>query len=69
MGLLNELKFETYNLIKNYIKMVKTQFQVKIKAIRSDNGSEFTSTIQQFSCLYTPEQNSRVWEETLGPSQ
>ena len=51
--------------------MVHTQFNTKVKTIRSDNGSEFVSNsmkifykahgiIQETSCTATPQQNGRV---------
>jgi len=51
--------------------MVQTQFNGKVKVVRSDNGSEFTSgPMQEFyrehgilrenSCVHTPQQNGRV---------
>ncbi|PNY16822.1 retrovirus-related Pol polyprotein from transposon TNT 1-94 [Trifolium pratense] len=51
--------------------MIETQFDVKIKRVRSDNGTEFTNmSIQTFfkqkgiihetSCVATPQQNARV---------
>jgi len=51
--------------------MVITQFNIKIKAIRSDNGKEFTlgpmkqfyveqAIIHQTICIYTPQQKGRV---------
>ena len=51
-----------------FIKLVSTQFDMKIKAIRSDNAPElaFTELIKEHgmihysSCAYTPQQNSVV---------
>ena len=49
--------------------MVQTQFQTKVRTIRSDNGSEFLCLKNQFSklgivhetsCVGTPQQNGRV---------
>lgn len=50
------------------IKHISTQYNMKVKAIRSDNAHElaFTDLIKQlgmihyFSCAYTPQQNSVV---------
>lgn len=64
-------KSETYSIIKNFLQMVKNQFNTSVKVIRYDNGKEFTSNqivklfaengiLQQFSCPYTPQQNSKV---------
>ena len=36
-------KNEASKLSKNFCLMVNTQFGVKVKVIRSDNGKEFTS--------------------------
>jgi len=36
-------------LLRGFIAMVRTQFDKKIKVVRSDNGSEFTSgPMQEF---------------------
>ena len=51
--------------------MVKTQFDIQIKAVRSDNGGEFFNSqcvdlftnhgiIHQSSCPHTPQQNGVV---------
>lgn len=51
--------------------MIETQFNVRIKRVRSDNGTEFTNLgIKKFfsqkgilhdtSCVATPQQNARV---------
>lgn len=51
--------------------MIKTQFNNKIRPIRSDNCLEFTSnrmenlkkskgTLNQYSCSYIPEQNNKI---------
>ena len=36
-------KGETSKLLRNFIVMAYTQFGKKVKVVRSDNGSEFTS--------------------------
>ena len=36
-----KLKPEVANHIKQFVSMIETQFFVKIKSIRSDNGPEF----------------------------
>jgi len=36
-------KNEASKLVMNFCMMVRTQFSVNIKVLRSDNGSEFTS--------------------------
>lgn len=61
-------KSETRECITNFITYIHTQFSVKIKAIRSDNGSEFNMSsyfasqgiIHKKSCVETPQQNSVV---------
>jgi hypothetical protein len=61
-------KSQTRNLIKSFIHMVETQFESKVKCIRSDNGFEFQLSdfyqskgiIHQLSCVETPQQNSIV---------
>ena len=64
-------KSEVSQLVKDFCMMVNTQFGAKVKVIRSDNGSEFTSEpmkrfygehgiVQQTSCVDTPQQNGRV---------
>jgi hypothetical protein len=64
-------KNQTATMLVNFYNMVKTQFNVCIKRIRSDNGTEFVnSTLQNFfkqkgilhesSCVATPQQNGRV---------
>lgn len=48
--------------IKDFATMVETQFEKKIKMIRSDNGAELASNgiIHQISCVYTPQKNDRL---------
>ena len=51
-----------------FVKLISTQFNMKIKAIRTDNAPElaFTELVKEqsmlhyFSCAYTPQQNSVV---------
>jgi hypothetical protein len=60
---LMKLKSETPTLIQNFVKMVHTQFNTKIKCIRSDNGHEFKLSnfyhghgiVHQNSCVATPQ--------------
>lgn len=58
-------------ILGRFVTMVGNQFNKKVKAIRSDNGSEFLSTASQAlfgehgiehqrSCTYTPQQNGVV---------
>jgi len=61
-------KAETRHIIMNFIAFIGTQFDSKVKIIRSDNGPEFLmhdfyaskGIIHQTSCVETPEQNGIV---------
>ncbi|KAL3346144.1 hypothetical protein AABB24_024872 [Solanum stoloniferum] len=64
-------KSNTLQVIKVFVKLIKTQFQTTIKAIRLDNGLEFTSKeaiffyqskgiVHKKFCPYTPQQNGVV---------
>ena len=61
-------KSETRSLIKSFYHFVETQFSVRIKTIRTDNGLEFNMSefyaskgiAHQTTCTYTPEQNGIV---------
>jgi transposase InsO family protein len=61
-------KSQTHSILQHFFCMVSTQFQHKIKSLRSDNGAEFQmhdffatqGTIHQLSCAETPQQNSVV---------
>jgi transposase InsO family protein len=61
-------KSQTRSILQQFFHMISTQFQQKIKCLRSDNGSEFQmheffatqGTIHQLSCVETPQQNSVV---------
>lgn len=63
-----ENKNHVSSIFPDFIQLIETQYQKKIKAIRSDNAPElaFTSLlktkgiIHYFSCTYTPQQNSVV---------
>lgn len=54
--------------MEEFHKMIETQFDMKIKMIRTDNGKEFESRefyvkrgiIHQRSCVETPQQNAVV---------
>ena len=62
-------KSDTQPLLKSFFLFVRTKFNVNIKIIRTDNGSEFLSMKDFFlnngvefqrSCVYTPQQNGVV---------
>ncbi|KAL2252169.1 UNVERIFIED_CONTAM: Retrovirus-related Pol polyprotein from transposon RE1 [Sesamum indicum] len=64
-------KSQTFSLIKEFHKMVLTQFEKRIKTVRTDNGLEFINEqcqtffkeegiIHQTTCTYTPQQNGVV---------
>ena len=61
-------KSETLALIQQFSIMVETQFNAKIKCIRSDNGTKFImkdffkskGILHQLSCVDTPQQNAIV---------
>lgn len=64
-------KSETAYQIKNFVKMIDTQFGKKLKIFRTDNGTEFFNDqmdnflssigcVHQSSCPYTPQQNGVV---------
>ncbi|KAJ0024377.1 hypothetical protein Pint_07411 [Pistacia integerrima] len=60
-----QTKSETRNCLISFSNMIENQFDLKIKILRSDNGSEFQMTdffnnkgiIHQRSCVATPQQN------------
>ena len=61
-------KSETQIFLPQFATMVNTQFNSKIKTIRSDNGTEFylkdffhsNGILHQLSCVDTPQQNAVV---------
>ena len=61
-------KSEVQNILTVFYNLVETQFETKIKCVRSDNGLEFKMTnffnskgiMHQVSCVETPQQNSIV---------
>ncbi|XP_021746663.1 uncharacterized protein LOC110712507 [Chenopodium quinoa] len=66
--LLND-KTEVYSSFCSFFAMVKCQFDVHVKYVRSDNGTEFKPMLPYFSesgilfqtsCAGTPQQNGRV---------
>lgn len=64
-------KTQTCQILTNFLSYIATQFNSQVKVVRTDNGSEFLSTIcqtlftshgivHQHSCPYTPQQNDVV---------
>jgi transposase InsO family protein len=64
-------KSEAKGIVKKFIRTVQNEFELKVKNIRSDNGSEFRNTqVEEFldeegikhelSAPYTPQQNGIV---------
>jgi transposase InsO family protein len=64
-------KSEAKGVVKKFIRRVQNEFELKVKNIRSDNGSEFRNTqVEEFldeegikhelSAPYTPQQNGIV---------
>nr|KYP37858.1 Retrovirus-related Pol polyprotein from transposon TNT 1-94 [Cajanus cajan] len=60
--------FEVQINIENFIALIETHFDSKVKILHFDNGPEFSlknfyaskGIIHQTSCPYTPQQNARV---------
>ena len=72
-------KSQVQKIFKNFARKAQNQFEVKIKKVRSDNGTEFKNTnvdtfldeegiSHEFSATYTPQQNGVVERKnrTLG---
>ena len=63
-----KLKSDTQSILHSFFTFVETQFQTKIKSLRSENGLEFSMSqfftdkgvLHQLSCVDTPQQNSMV---------
>jgi hypothetical protein len=64
-------KSETQGILKRFLKRAQNEFELKVKKIRSDNGSEFKNLQveeyleeegikHEFSAPYTPQQNGVV---------
>ena len=64
-------KSETQGIVKKFIRRAQNEYELKIKHVRSDNGSEFRNTNveefldeegikHEFSAPYTPQQNGIV---------
>ena len=66
-------KFEVFSIFQNFYQTIKTQFNVKIAILQSDNGREFQNhtlceflaskgIVHQSACAYTHKQNGVVVE-------
>ena len=44
MGFFLHDKADTYDIFKKFITRAENEFQLKVKKMRSDNGSEFRKT-------------------------
>ncbi|KAL8116037.1 hypothetical protein AgCh_022503 [Apium graveolens] len=64
-------KTSVFAILKEFVALVKNQFETTIKTFQTDNGTEFFNTsvnnflqnlgiIHQASCAYTPQQNGLV---------
>lgn len=61
-------KFEAQCQIQKFVQLAETQFDARVKVIRSDNGPKFSlpsffsfkGIVHQCSCVETPQQNGRV---------
>jgi transposase InsO family protein len=64
-------KSETQGTLKGFLRRAQNEFELKVKKIRSDNGSEFKNLQMkeyleeegikhEFSAPYTPQQNGVV---------
>ena len=69
-------KSEVQGIVKKFIRRVQNEFELKIKNIRSDNGSEFRNTNveefldeegikHEFSAPYIPQQNGIVERKNM----
>jgi len=65
---LMKTRYEVESIFQTFFQMIQTQFQMKIKVFRSENGREYfnkhlsnffleNGTIHQSSCVDTPQQN------------
>ena len=68
-------KSQVQKIFKNFARKAQNQFEVKIKKVRSDNGTEFKNAnvdtfldeegiSHEFSAMYTPQQNGVVERRT-----
>jgi hypothetical protein len=69
-------KSETQGTLKRFLRRAQNEFELKVKKIRSDNGSEFKNLQveefleeegikHEFSALYTPQQNGVVERKNM----
>jgi hypothetical protein len=70
------IKSETQGTLKRFLKRAQNEFELKVKKIRSDNGSEFKNLQveeyleeegikHEFSAPYTPQQNGVVERKNM----
>jgi transposase InsO family protein len=68
-------KYETQGILKRFLRRAQNEFELKVKKIRSDNGSEFKNLQveeyleeegikHEFSTPYAPQQNGIVERRT-----
>jgi transposase InsO family protein len=71
LGIIFASKSEAQGIVKKFIRRAQNEYELKIKNVRSDNGSEFRNTNveefldeegikHEFSAPYTPQQNGIV---------
>jgi transposase InsO family protein len=69
-------KTETQGTLKCFLRRAQNEFELKVKKIRSDNGSEFKNLLveefleeesikHEFSAPYTPQQNGVVERKNM----
>jgi transposase InsO family protein len=69
-------KSETQGTLKHFLRRAQNEFELKVKKIRSDNGSEFKNLQveeyleeegikHEFSAPYTPHQNGAVEKKNM----
>jgi transposase InsO family protein len=72
-------KSETQSTLKRFLRRAQNEFELNVKKIRSDNGSEFKNLQveeylekegikHEFSALYTPQQNGVLERKNRTPS-
>jgi transposase InsO family protein len=72
-------KSKTQGTLKRFLRRAQNEFELKVKKIRSDNGSEFKNfqveeyleeegIKHEFSAPYTPQQNGVVERKNRTPS-